>query len=61
MNSEEKILKFLKDHKEEFSIRQIHQKTKLSYPTAQRVVGILEAKKKIIVKDLGNIKLVRKR
>lgn len=55
----DKILKYLKRHpKKEFSIRTIHKLTKISYPTAQRAVAILQAEGKINVKDLGNGKLV---
>lgn len=59
MTTKEKILKFLQKHAvEKFSIRQLHQKAKVSYPSAQRAVAVLDAEGKISVQDLGNTKLV---
>lgn len=58
-DNKEKILKFLeKNPKQRFSIRQLHQKLKISYPTAQRAVATLYAEGKLNLTDLGNTKLI---
>lgn len=54
------IIKVLNDSPEEkFSITQINEKIKdISYPTLLKWVTVLEAERRIIVEDYGNIKLV---
>lgn len=58
----EKIYKFLKESKEKFNLKQISEKTKISYPTVLKWIEVLKAEEfrnpKVKVEDYGNIKLV---
>ena len=54
-----KILTFLKNNiGKDISIKRLSLEIKVSYPTAQKYVAILEAEKKILVRNLGVIKLL---
>lgn len=58
-NNKEKIITFLIKHKgKKYSMRKLHKSLKISYPTVQRYVEVLNAEKRIKIEDLGNTKLV---
>lgn len=55
----EKILKFLKEFpKQEFSITQLKEMVGFAYPTVLKWVLVLEAERRVRIKDYGNVKLV---
>ena len=58
----EKIYKFLKNSNEKLNLKQISEKTKVSYPSVLKWIEVLKAeefrKPKVKVEDYGNIKLV---
>lgn len=56
--NKDKILEYLKKNKGIINIKQISKNLQMSYPTAQRYIGILEAEGKIQVNNLGNTKLI---
>jgi Mn-dependent DtxR family transcriptional regulator len=53
-----KILNFLKSHKQKFSITQISKELGISYSTTLKWVEVLIVEGSIKVEDWGNLKLI---
>ena len=58
----EKLYEFLKESKEKLNLKQLSEKTKVSYPSVLKWIEVLKAEEwrdpKVKVEDYGNIKLV---
>lgn len=55
----DKIFKFMKKHKgNRFTLTEVSERTKISYPSVLKWINVLLAEDKIKLKDYKNIKLV---